>query len=383
MPLRRLLLLTFIESLATVLFERGVYFYTESRLAFSPSLNLWLAVTFGAVYVAGALASHAVSRRWGERRVARVAIAVQVAMCVAVTLWPTGPVVFAAAVVLGGCNGIKWPIIESYIGAGRSAASQATAVGRFNMAWSASVPLALVIAGPLIALQLPGLASGVALFVIAGLCSIAGLWLTAGLSPRPVHLDVADPARLPADVLARYRGLLASSRRAMLCSYSLLFVLAPLMPFIFGDLGFGPKGASSLSGVLDAVRFATFAALGVWAGWHGRAWPLLVAVVLMPAGFFMIVSGQSLMVVLAGEVVFGLTAGMSYYAALYYALAVKNASVDAGGVHEGLIGGGFFLGPLLGVAAQHVGFLAAIGPMIVICGFLSLWHLRPQRAITR
>ena len=56
----------------------------------------------------------------------------------------------------------------------------------------------------------------------------------------------------------------------------------------------------------------------------------------------------------AGLVVFGVGMGLTYYAALYYSLAVGHAEVDAGGTFEALIGVGYFVGPLLGIAAAAV-----------------------------
>jgi MFS family permease len=380
------LLVTFLESLGTVLFERGVYFYTEKRLDFSPTTNLWLAVVFGAVYVAGAMGSHAVSARLGEKRVLGWAMAVQVAMVLGVIWRPTGWMVFVAAVVLGLCNGMKWPVVESYVGAGRAGHGQATAVGRFNMAWSGAIPLALVVTGPLVAWEfgetVSWLEPGLGIFVVAGLCSVVSLWLIRPMAARPVHLAVDHPDRPTGAMLASYRGLLWSSRWVMLCGYAMLFILAPLMPFIFGDLGYGAREASSLSGVLDGVRFVTFVLLDRWVGWHGRAWPLVGAAVLMPVGFYMVVLGGDVATVLGGEVLFGVMAGVSYYAALYYAMVVKNASVDAGGVHEGLIGGGFFVGPLLGLLAQRVGYGWGVGPLAAACvvgGLLPLWAVMRAR----
>ena len=43
-PHRRLLLVTFIENFATILLERGIYFYTHERMAFTKEQNLWLAL---------------------------------------------------------------------------------------------------------------------------------------------------------------------------------------------------------------------------------------------------------------------------------------------------------------------------------------------------
>ena len=92
---------------------------------------------------------------------------------------------------------------------------------------------------------------------------------------------------------------------------------------------------------------------------------------------------------LAGEVAFGLAAGLTHYAALYYAMVVKNASVDAGGAHEGLIGLGFTAGPAAGLAGRALvpgsyvlGTLAGIGPLLAVCTAGAVWSLvgiRPRQ----
>ena len=69
----------------------------------------------------------------------------------------------------------------------------------------------------------------------------------------------------------------------------------------------------------------------------------------MTLGFAMIVTAMSLPLMLAGFAAFGAGMGIVYYAALYYAMAVGRAEVDAGGTHEGLIGLGYSIGPLTGL----------------------------------
>jgi hypothetical protein len=137
---------------------------------------------------------------------------------------------------------------------------------------------------------------------------------------------------------------------------------------------------------LDVSRLAGFAVLALWAGWRGKTLPLLVAIVVMPISFFLVLFGDSLPMILAGEVLYGLAAGFVYTAALYYALVVKNASVDAGGAHEGLIGLGFALGPLAGLTAQLTqtvagGYLPAmllsVAPLMLLC---TVFGLRPLRS---
>jgi len=86
--------------------------------------------------------------------------------------------------------------------------------------------------------------------------------------------------------------------------------------------------------------------------------------------------GADLAVVLVGELLFGLSVGMTYYAALTYAMVVKNAAVDAGGSHESLIGAGFAIGPASGlvgdylapvVGGRFVGRIVGVAPLVVVC----------------
>jgi cyanate permease len=175
----------------------------------------------------------------------------------------------------------------------------------------------------------------------------------------------------------------------MLCSYSLLWILAALLPRILRDAGFSVQWASGLSGLLDLVRLTAFVVLGLWTGWHDRASPVVLGMIGLPVGFFAVVFGGSAPIVLLGEVVFGLSAGVIYYSALYYAMVVKNAAVEAGGVHEGLIGAGFAVGPaagLIGVAltpilgGEVLGTLAGVGPVMVLCAVGAIRHLRAVRS---
>src|SRR5436853_264718 len=48
-----LFVLTFFESIAATLLQRGVYFYTHENLGFSQSQNLWVAFGFVAIGITG------------------------------------------------------------------------------------------------------------------------------------------------------------------------------------------------------------------------------------------------------------------------------------------------------------------------------------------
>ena len=365
-----LLILTFIESFATILVERAMYFFCHEELGFSSTQNLSLALVFGLMYVAGALSSHRVCARLTERTVVLIALAAQVAVLAAMAVRPVAASVFAGQAAMGLLFGIKWPVVESYVSAGHTPASAARAIGRFNLSWAVAIPLALAAAGPLIAFQ-PW-----ALFVVAAATSAVSLALGTRLSARPEHLPHDHPERPGEGQMRRLIRLTTAARWLMLIAYSLMWILAAVMPAVFSRLGFTARIGTAFSSALDCTRLAAFAVLGAWTAWHGRRWPLGQAMVCLPAGFLLVLLAPNLAAALIGEALFGWAVGCIYYAALYYAVVVKNASVDAGGGHESLIGLGFAMGPaagLLGVALRPVvgneqlGILLGAGALLAVC----------------
>ena len=375
----RFLIITFAESFATTLIERGIYFYSHDRLGFGDMENLGLALGFGAAYVSGAVASHALASRVSEKRLMIFSIVAQILCHFTLFCWPFSPVVVVAMnTLLGGLNGLKWPVIESYISAGRTPSQQAVVVGKFNLGWSVPIPLALLVAGPLIAWWASSL------FALAGLMNLVSLALAWPADRRPTHLAEDHPERPTPEAMARYRGLLAASRSTMFGSYSLLWVLAALLPGVYAGLDVSVQWATALSGAIDVVRAVTFLVMQLYVGWHFRRLPIVWVIFGLPLGFFAALYGPNVATVLAGEVLFGAMAGMTYYAALYYAMVVKNAAVEAGGAHEGLIGAAFVVGPVAGllgrlaapaVGGAVLGMAVGIGPVILACGAAAAWFL--------
>ena len=197
------------------------------------------------------------------------------------------------------------------------------------------------------------------------------------------------PERPHPDRLVRMHSLMVSSRWLMLSGYATMWIVAALIPSVFKRFDVPVGISTGLSGLLDFARLGVFVVFAFWAGWHGRVWPLTTSMVALPAGFFMVCFGPNLATVLAGEVLFGFGAGAVYHAAFYYAMVVKNASVDAGGGHEGLIGSGFALGPaaqLGGLALAPLvggalpGTLLSVGPLIGTCTVCAMIALGRKRA---
>jgi MFS family permease len=381
-----MLLVSFIESFATICVERGIYFFSSDRLHFSEVLNLSLALAFGLAYMSGALLSHRLAHWLKEKPVLVATLWAQVLAHLGLALlWHRPDFIFTGNIVLGLVNGLKWPVIESYVSAGRAPAATARAVGGFNIAWAAAVPLALIAAGPMIASSSPQL-----LFVVPAVINVASLLLIARLRPSPIHLALDHPQRPDEAMMRRLRSLLSGSRWLLSCSYGTMFILAAVMPLIFTRrLATSVQWSAGLSGLLDVVRLGAFVVLQFYSGWHYRLRYLLLAMAFLPVGFFMVLCGGSLGAVLVGEIVFGLVGGLLYYSALYYAMVVHSAAVEAGGEHEGLIGASFAAGPaagLLGMALQGVlgkgqlGLLLGVGAIFAVCFPFAARHLARARA---
>ncbi len=380
-----LFILTLLESIAATLIQRGLYFYTHEHLGFSENQNLWIAFGFGMVYVGGAFVSHGAAKRWGERGLLLGCIAGLLVLHVVLALWSTPLVLVAAVLGTAIIQGMKWPVMESYVSAGRPPKELVSILGRYNVTWAAAGFVAVGVTGVIVGAGMPSL-----FFWLPAALNAAGIAIALRLPASPQHLDHAHPERPVEHELSSMRALLRSARWSMIGSYALLYVLAPLMPSLLERLHLSVTQATPIASLLDAVRMIAFAVFGWWAGWHGRRLPLWLTILGLPAGFLMILLGDSLTAVVVGEVVFGAAAGFAYTAALYYALVSENASVDAGGAHESLIGLGIGLGPLSGLAGQLLVGAAlpfgagALGPVLAltltttpIIAICALGSLRP------
>lgn len=377
----RIFLLSFVESFSGVLLQRGLYFYTHDVLGFDGETNLWLALFSGIAYVVGAVASHRASERLGERRLLMVTLGGALSLHLLLTRSPAPGVLMAAFPAVALFQGFKWPVVESFLSAGLGSKELVRMLGRFNVVWAAALPIGLVAAGQLIGASYPG-----ALFAAAGAANAFSIAVAIPLPAKPAHLPDEHPDRPTSAELAPLQRLLVSARWCMLWSYALMFLLAPLMPNVLSALGVELGAATATAGLLDGARLIAFAALGANVGWRGRAGAHVASVAALPLGFALVLLGKSLLWVILGELLFGIAAGFVYTAALYYALLLKNASVDAGGAHEGLIGAGFALGPIAGLvgssASSWVGnstlsMLLASAPMTVFFAILALRPLRP------
>jgi MFS family permease len=372
-----ILLISFLESIATILVERGIYFYTEKFYHFEKIHNLLLAFIFGLFYAGAAVTTERISSRYGEKSTLLAILLLHFPMFLMFQAG-TSSMLILGTIFSAILYGFKWPIIESFMVSGDTPSMALKSIGKFNVSWSSSVPVALLIAGHLIDF------SHWALFAVSGIITVFSIILVTRLPSKPTHLSDDHPERPDEGILASYGSLLTASRWLMFSSYCFLWTLAAILPIIFNRMQVPVTYASPLSSLIDVMRFSMFVLCQFWIAWHGRKSPLFLIMIGLPLGFVLAMFGANIPVIILGEIVFGISAGMCYYAALYYAMVIKNASVEAGGAHEGVIGMGFAIGPMLtamgywfGTAwgSEILGIMAGVGPLIILCSFKTVVNL--------
>jgi hypothetical protein len=376
--LTRLLVFTFIAEFATVLVHRGVYFYTREALGFGENENLLLALCMGAVYVIGALPSHRTAKWLGNRRALLCLLACQIATLALVYQRPRGWLLAVGFLVFSGLNAMMWPIVESFVSAGLTPLAASKAIGKFNIAWSIPVALAVWASGPII------YHTGSGLFLCAAGGMVLAMTLVLRLPAMPEHLAADHPERPSPERLRWLSALMMSSRLSMVAGYAMLYVLSPLLPVLLSRLGYTVVAQTALAGCLDAGRAVIFLVMERTQTWHGRRSVLALVAILIPIGFLLALSGGRGDLIAFGLVVFGASHGVSYFASLYYAMVTGNAAVKSAGTHEGLVGAGFVLGPAAALVGRElgslwhqaaVGILAGVSPIVAFGALGGLWPL--------
>lgn len=230
------------------------------------------------------------------------------------------------------------------------------AIGRWCIVWMAAVSAALLLMAPLMGGgDAQGLDARFAVFAVGPLSLISLIALPWLPKVPGAHAD--EHAVVPPG----YRAQLASARVLLPASYMMVGALSPILPYVLTSIDIAPAAQTPLTATWLMVRLAAVALLAHVAFWHGKWSSLFIGAALLAGGFALVVAAPALWSVAVGLSLFGIGHGIIYYAALYYALRVGSAEVDAGGTHEALIGVGYVAGP----GAAMAGALLGGGPWIV------------------
>jgi MFS family permease len=370
------LVMTWANSVGTGGVLNGLYFIARREYDFSDTANLLLAVVSGAIYIIGALgvgpALRALARRvsWFSTRAAAIVLCLGIAVMCALPLFYRSPAaVWILVAVYSPLAGAMWPIVESYVSGGRRDAALRRATSAFNLTWASAIPVAYWLVRAM--LDWRPLA---ALFVI-GCMHVVSAGIALALPREPAaHLE-DKPHVCP----ATYAPLLIAFRWLLALSYLMLSVISPILPSRMAEVGLKTGEDASLASLWSISRLGVFILLGVWHGWHGRWRTVIWSASAMLLGAAAIIGATTLWLLLAGLALFGIGVGGIYSSAIYYAMAIGASEVDAGGKHEAIIGFGYTLGPLAGLAGIYLSQGEApvfqsdrTGMLVVVGGFASL-----------
>jgi MFS family permease len=355
-----LLGVTWLNSLGSGILWSGVPFVTERQYGFSERENLLLALVESVIYVAVAIAAGPVVRWLGRR------FEVTPRGWLGGVLWTqaaasllslTGQAgVVAAACIVSAVGAAMWPVMESYVASGRHGQDMRRALGAFNVTWMSATGIALVGMGPLMERGDPNL-SLLALIPASGI----SVFLLSAFPERPAD-HVAEESHT--HIAPQYPYLLRATRWVVPTSYVFVSVIGPVLPFLVRDLGIDEGMRPIVASLWMFARMLTVALLATRTFWHGRWSAIASGAALVVGGFALAVLAPSATLLVVGLCAFGAGHGIVYYSSLYYAMAVGGAEVDAGGRFEALIGLGYVVGPLVGMAAAS----SQAGLALTICG---------------
>jgi hypothetical protein len=380
-PLAAVLAVTFTASLSGGVFWQAIFFLTAGHYRFSESRNLVLAAAMGAIYAATAAAAGNLVRRLSSSP--RAALMAVLAAWTLAAVLPLGArhheaALWAAAFLGAAASALTWPIVESYLSAGRHGAEMRAAIGVFNVTWTPATALALLL------MPIVSKAGPLAPLVLSAAGSVAALAATFAL---PRYPGAHEPEAAQAAVGREYGFLVRAASWLLPMSYILCAVMSPLLPHRLASVGAGPA-AAGVAALWMVARFATLLTMWRTGFWHGRWATLALGAAAIALGLATILLAPSLVVLAAGLLLFGVGMGLTYCAAIYYSLSVGHAAVDAGGNFEALIGFGYFVGPVIGLGAQAIATpahatSATVGLAWLVAAGCGAAALGPYRAARR
>lgn len=361
-PLWASLLLTFSASAGSLVIQTGIYFLTTSTYKFSQVENYSLGVVQGLTYIAGAMGAGPLVRMLRRAipglstRTVLIAMLLFIAsICTIpkITLgdagaeaphWP----IWLLVMLYSPTSGMLWPMVESYIAGGRVGQRLLSTIGWWNVVWSSSLIVSSIVMAPFVKQGGTNL-----ILALGGVHIGCALLLTRfGREPLPHPHEAAHV------VPPSYAKLLVTFRWLLPMSYLVCSAMIPFLSTLMTRMGIDEKMHTIFAATWLLFRTIGFVGMERSKAWHGRWWHPAMAMSLMLAGFALVAlciviggADNGRYILIGGLACFGMGMAMIYAGAIYYAMEVGQAEVDAGGAHEGLIGVGYTVGPAIGLGA--------------------------------
>lgn len=332
-------------------------------------LALGVTAAVGAVaYIVAAPLSGRLSDSRDRRIMTWVGALSLVSCAVAAWLVQTLALLIGLQVLMGFGKALYWPPVQATVGDLTPAAARSRVLGRFNLSWSGGKGAGFLCGGLLLArfgFQVTYLAG--AACVVAALVSLprgpsSALHLTDDPAISP---DSPPPPPAPGP-----DAFLIMSWLANTAAYGAFGILAFHLPQYITDRGWESTHYGWFLGTVLAVQTLVFATL---AGTTRPAWSigrLWVPQVLSIAALAALPMWAGFVGLLAMAPLIGLGCGTAYQASLEASLEHPAVRGRRAGIHEGLIGAGGFLPPLVAGALVRFG-LGLAAPYWLAAGLIG------------
>ena len=279
----------------------------------------------------------------------------------------------ALQALMGLGKALYWPAVQATLADVSPGSRRIAVLGRFNVAWSTGKTLGFLIGGVLLAccgfraVYLAGAASVVVAFVLLPKGRAVAAAVTAVAAQPATDATRSDAPGDP----ARLRRFLLMAWVANTAAYGAFGILTHHLPQWFAQHGWDAARYGWFLGAILASQTVVFVLLAgpvrlAWSAW--RLWLpqalALVAVALIPVL-------PDLAALLLVAPVIGLGCGVCYTASIFYSLEAATARGRNAGIHEGLIGAGGFLPPLVAGLLVRAG-LGLAAPYLLAAGLLAV-----------
>jgi MFS family permease len=379
-----------INSLATTFYFYYVYFFTAEVFGFTKLQNLLLAASVGFLYMLCSVFAGRFAQRHGYFLALRCGFAIIAgALLVGSQVQRLAAHLVVLAVATVGVT-FTWPSLEALVSEGESPSRLPKVVGLYNFVWAITGALAYFASDKLV-----NWGGWKAMFLVPAALQLIQLALASALphaSRQPPHAAPDRPAaavhlhRAPSPSVSPVspQTFLKMAWLANPFAYLAINTVIAVSPNLDQALQLSEHGQRSWLSLWMFARAAAFLLFWLWTGWHYRFRWLVNAYATMLLSLVALLLAPSLSVLLAAELVFGLTVGLIYYSSLFYSMDAGDTKGEHGGVHEAMIGAGSCAGPALGAAALH--FFPAwpqsstwgVGALLLV-GLAGLLHLRWRR----
>ena len=266
--------------------------------------------------------------------------------------------------VLGGLSGMAiagfWPSLQAWLGVGKDRRELRRSIGRFSMAWSLGFLVGPALGGTLYTVD------SAWVFGLGG--TLVGLVFLAVSFIRVRETVGTGGGPAESATLASSRRFLPIAWVANFAAFFAVGTVRALFPKLATDLGIAPGALGRLMALIGLAQVIGFLLMSRTDRWQFRLSPLVGIQLLAIAGLGTFVFGMSGHVFIAGLLVHGLLIGATFTSSIFYSLHAEGPGGRRTGVHEGIVGSGFLLGPLAGgFMAEHVG---ARTPYLLAAGVL-------------